>query len=403
MNRIIFLILIILSTSPSLGDHWVQIASGTSQTLHSVYFKNTQVGYIAGDGGTILKSTNGGLTWVKLNSGTTRKLLSVYFITETTGYVAGEKGTFLKTVNGGDTWTSLFSDTTVHFRQVVIPDYYFGYVTGSSSTLLRTEDGGNAWTNASPCNNCELNYISFPDVSVGYVSGFSPPPGLGGFLYKTSDAGLNWYIVNPDFHSDFPFFFSTTQLGCSLNEYRINRTEDGGQTWNTNYYAMQGYLTSIHFPNASVGYAVGSEETIHKTSDGGSTWGMQNWGFIWAYAFHAVYFPDPLLGFAVGEYGIIYRTTDGGGPVGTQEFSSPQIDTRVSYHPTEGTLTVETNGAPYRAIVSVLNIRGQELLRTEMIEKRISLDIRSFPAGVYLVSVLTGKGIETTKFLKNFR
>ena len=58
-------------------------------------------GYVVGDGGTIIKTLDGGVTWNLLQSGTTYELNSVSFPNSTTGYTAGDLGTILKTTNGG--------------------------------------------------------------------------------------------------------------------------------------------------------------------------------------------------------------------------------------------------------------------------------------------------------------
>ena len=50
---------------------WVSLNSGTTKTLRSVYFVNTDTGWVVGDSGTILKTTDGGLNWQSQNGGGT--------------------------------------------------------------------------------------------------------------------------------------------------------------------------------------------------------------------------------------------------------------------------------------------------------------------------------------------
>src|ERR1035438_9811671 len=76
---------------------WTPLMSGTTNSLNSVYFINTNTGYVAGDSGTILKTINGGISWSKLSSGTMKHLASVYFTSDNTGVVVGDSGTLLKT------------------------------------------------------------------------------------------------------------------------------------------------------------------------------------------------------------------------------------------------------------------------------------------------------------------
>jgi photosystem II stability/assembly factor-like uncharacterized protein len=64
------------------------------------------VGYVAGAGGRVLKTTDGGGHWKRLKTGTTKGLTAVCFVDRTHGWVAGSKGALLRTTNGGKTWTA---------------------------------------------------------------------------------------------------------------------------------------------------------------------------------------------------------------------------------------------------------------------------------------------------------
>ena len=57
-----FFFLIVLNAS-SQPYGWFSQASGTSEHLNGVYFVNNNTGYIIGNLGTILKTTNGGANW----------------------------------------------------------------------------------------------------------------------------------------------------------------------------------------------------------------------------------------------------------------------------------------------------------------------------------------------------
>jgi photosystem II stability/assembly factor-like uncharacterized protein len=70
-------------------------------TLLSVSFSDANTGTVVGDGGVILRTTDGGATWRLQPSGTSNSLLGVYFTDATTGTVVGETGTILRTRTGG--------------------------------------------------------------------------------------------------------------------------------------------------------------------------------------------------------------------------------------------------------------------------------------------------------------
>ena len=69
--------------------------------MTSVHFPSQDTGYVAGFGGKIFKTTNGGNNWVSKNSILTAKLSSIFFTDVNNGFSVGEGGIVLKTTNGG--------------------------------------------------------------------------------------------------------------------------------------------------------------------------------------------------------------------------------------------------------------------------------------------------------------
>ena len=68
----------------------------TNSNLSCVYFVNSNTGYIVGDAGIILKTSDAGTTWIIQPSGTNTMLHSVFFIDVNTGFVAGDYRTRVK-------------------------------------------------------------------------------------------------------------------------------------------------------------------------------------------------------------------------------------------------------------------------------------------------------------------
>jgi photosystem II stability/assembly factor-like uncharacterized protein len=106
-NFYIFLVALVMINSAAA--QWEQQNSETTEDLNSVYFTDSNTGYAVGTGGTILKTTNGGLNWTPQNSNTSLTLTSVYFPKTDTGYAVGAE-IILKTTDGGENWTSQTSD-----------------------------------------------------------------------------------------------------------------------------------------------------------------------------------------------------------------------------------------------------------------------------------------------------
>lgn len=197
----------------------------TIDTLMSVHFTSSSIGYATGPNGLILKTIDGGNNWSPLSSGITNDLWSIYFPDANTGYIAGLSGTILKTINGGTTWTPQTSGTSVDLYSIYFTDVNTGYAVGNNGTILKTINGGTNWIAQISGTTVNLRSIYFPDINIGYIAGFS------GKILKTSNAGINW----------------TVQVsGTSLDLY------------------------SIYFTDVNTGYAVGNSGKILKTINGGA-------------------------------------------------------------------------------------------------------------------------------------
>jgi hypothetical protein len=95
-----------------------------------------------GSSGTILHTTNGGITWIKQSSGTTNDLEGIFFIDANTGTIVGDRGTVLHTTNGSTTWTSQLCETNNNLLGVSFISANTGTVVGWYGTILHTANGG---------------------------------------------------------------------------------------------------------------------------------------------------------------------------------------------------------------------------------------------------------------------
>lgn len=262
---------IVFFNTKTVDAQWTKQDSGVGGTLSSVYFTDVNTGYVVGDYGTILKTSNGGASWIKQVSPIAGTLESVYFTDANTGYIVGRGALILKTSNGGATWQKLESGisglTFEYFNSVFFITGYIGYIVGTNGLILKTTDAGVSWKKQIGIAK-EFTSVYFTDVNTGYVVGH-------GTILKTTDGGINW----------------------------IQQT-----TGTTGYY-----LTSVFFTNSDIGYAVGGAGAIFKTINGGKEWVPQISGINNTYGSESVCFIDANSGYAVGESGRVIKTTNGGG------------------------------------------------------------------------------------------
>ena len=69
---------LVFFSSVSVFGQWFPVDSGTTNNLNGAYLLDSGTGFVVGDAGTILKTTDAGATWAPLTSGTARILYDVY-------------------------------------------------------------------------------------------------------------------------------------------------------------------------------------------------------------------------------------------------------------------------------------------------------------------------------------
>lgn len=80
--------------------------------------------------GTILASTNGGVTWAGQHSGTQQPLTAVSFVDASRGWAVGWGGTIVSTSDGGAHWRARTSGTVKNLRAVDFANASRGWTVG---------------------------------------------------------------------------------------------------------------------------------------------------------------------------------------------------------------------------------------------------------------------------------
>lgn len=128
------------------GTLWRDVISGTQQTLRDGDCPTGGDCYVVGDLGVVRKNLPGDLlTWRAVNSTTSAQLNGVWFTDPQHGCIVGNGGTALRTANGGTTWTPMPVGTTVNLNDVRFLSAMVGFIAGDFGTVLLTTDGGATW------------------------------------------------------------------------------------------------------------------------------------------------------------------------------------------------------------------------------------------------------------------
>lgn len=188
---------IIMKTTDG-GFNWIRQSSGTTLSLNSVFFTDINTGYAVGDSGLIIKTTDGGLNWFRQISGTVNKLKRIRFNSSEYGIIAGASGTILKSTNGGYLWLHQSGDTDFFLWDVAYSNTNVAAIVGThhedlnifpnNSIILWTTNGGFNWIeqlNGTVSGSKPLFCLRLINENVGFVAGW-------GALLKTTNGATTF-------------------------------------------------------------------------------------------------------------------------------------------------------------------------------------------------------------------
>ncbi len=373
-------------------------SSGTENMLKSVFFTSDQTGFITGDQGTILKTTDGGTNWVMLDAGISSSLNSVFFINADTGYIAGDNGVILMTSDGGNTWETQNSGTSGNLCSIHFASANTGYASGMNAIIYKTTDNGKNWTFSSAPTTGQLWTT---DTNTVYIVGSDIQ------LFRTNDGAKSWDLLlgNSSYGILNDVCFSGQANGIAVGgswaqgfSYSvIYHTKDGGSNWDTWLQILSGWLNGACYVDTSVAFAVGSDGIIFKSADAGVQWSKQVSGT--KNDLFSVHFPTAGTGYIVGDSGTILKTVNGG--VGLDEAASAENKLKLSPNPSGGMVTVQLPSIPINAVLKIMDIQGKEIMVENVFTQKHEIDISRLKNGLYIIKVETGGKIMVARLIKN--
>ena len=139
--------------------------------MYSVHFVNDTTGWATGDGGIILKTTDGGSNWIQQSQPSgVYSLFGVYFVDDSLGWAVSVGGKIITTTDGGSNW-SIQSTGHPILWSVHFVDSTTGWVVGDDGTILNTKDGGENWTSQLSGTDLDLGGVFFTDSKTGTAVG----------------------------------------------------------------------------------------------------------------------------------------------------------------------------------------------------------------------------------------
>jgi len=189
------------------GVTWTKQVSGTTVNLNSVTFFNQEIGIAVGAGGTILRTVNSGINWTKIkgDTGSTTNSYSPNNIlaedhnssrsnlSQGTAVVVGNAGTILRSTDFGLTWSSVSSGTGLSLRGLAFKGSSLTAV-GDNGIVLVSSDLGKSWLKETSRTTAQLRTV---DIAVKEEGVNRYAGGSGGALLKAAPSQLNIIIPSP--------------------------------------------------------------------------------------------------------------------------------------------------------------------------------------------------------------
>ena len=407
------------TTTDAPPNQWVQYNTGVPYSLFGVDFASydANLGVAVGQGGTVIRTTNGGVNWIPVYSSINIWLNDVKFDPNAAGTVwaAGMGGVILKSIDGGINWSVARAyDTPDHtIRGIGIPDNYHNYVAfiGYAGTFFETTNAGNSFVQRTDIPFTMHSIAFSPDFS---VNGKGIISGTDGKAWNTTNFGTNWVARNTnryDYLNDVVYLDAVTAVICGNNGTILKSNNSG-----TNWTVITQTLTTQHFRSVDAFAAkvtiCGDNGTILTSNDGGITFVNQLSGET--RHLYGVSLKSSLEGTTVGEIGgsvsgMMYFTMRNGFTAVTGQGTElpDKFELKQNYpNPFNPSTTIMFDVLKQSKVsLRIYNVLGKEvavLVDREMSAAsgyKVKFDASALPSGVYFYRLQAGDFVDTKRML----
>lgn len=396
---------------------WKKMLSPVNSTFRCLTFVDSLTGWVAGENGSIIRTTDGGNNWEVQNSTVQSFITDIFFINNTIGWATTITDTFpfitiiLKTTTGGNNWIDEdYQDSNAFMRTIFFFDSLNGFIGGSY--IAHTSDGGTSWTRA----NIDSNMISgfpiyefnFYNRQFGYACGGRID--IAGVIWRTTDYGLNWTAqgISPDEIFDVSIFDSLNAITLSGDPEGFFgvaklKTTNAGVTWNYEELLFSGLSFTIDFRTYNEGWSASGYKFLF-TSDRG-----ENWSEVETPDSSIIYdlqFVNARNGYAVGQDGVILKLDPALVNVEDEVTSLTQFILHQNYpNPFNPSTNLQyAIGSGQIVTLKVYDVLGNEIATLVNEEKQagsynVEFDGSGLPSGIYFYQIKTNKTIQTKKMV----
>jgi len=287
-TSITIFILMLFHTIISAQHEWEIIFTNITEDLHDVEFINDSVGFVYSYGtGNIYKTTDEGNNWKIIKQTDSIYLEQIQFVNSEIGWICGELGTILKTYDGGQTWADIsieLNDKNLLLYGMCFLNDSIGYLSGAvlsentlDPTVYLTIDGGSSWSEV---------YNDLPKMILNLVKKDNELFATGtGFIIRIDLQTKKWEYVLKDTTRaigqirDIQFANDKYGMAVSFNG-NILITNNGGDSF-TSKAITTNRLRSLAYLGGNNWVAVGDNNksdgaVLYFSNDDGENWEKNN-------------------------------------------------------------------------------------------------------------------------------
>jgi photosystem II stability/assembly factor-like uncharacterized protein len=383
------------------GASWTEVWSPpmglTRQPLTQAAFSDADHGWVLGSH-ELFRTTDGGASWTRQNPDTHREMYAIQALDPNTAFIIGQNSLVLKTTDGGAHWVAKDPATGGHLYGLSFLDANNGWVVGSEEFIIRTRDGGDSWSIQSKDGIRTLFDVLAVDstnVFIGGIDRSANNPHAIGLVLKTEDAGISWVPIEKRYGLDnrnpvngigmlrSDALFSTTTSCqhpppgvCFASEISaVWKSDKGGSPWQPVRKSDQDVYVDTKCILSSACFALTRDGNLDFTTDG-SNWDRVDLGI----PLNGMHFPSASVGYAVGDSGAIVKVTSEI-PIGARPARS--VLARFTCAIRDGVLGIDLSSA---AAIRVCIIGVDGSLLGDLAEVRM-------PAGPHHIALPPTKGL----------
>ncbi len=399
---------------PSCSYGWSDQLSVIATSLLTTSTVSDLIGWSAGTGPAVRRTTDGGSTWSNATgTGITGDIYNIYAWSANDAIcTTSPAATFIyKTSNGGSTWTQVYTlaGGFIDGLQMIsaTEGYGMGDPVGGTWTIVKTTDGGNTW-----------NRMATEPVQVGAEAGWNNAFYIEGnniwfntnvsTVYRSTDLGLTWSSspIAPVTSTTYgSVHFNSSTFGLASGSAGIVRSTDGGVSYTTagtipgtgNITALEGYANYFWYVRGT---------GVFISADGGLT-------FTSAFTATSGTFNDMDFavngcpsGWAVTSSGAIYKMSILTGISGTSEIIPDNYSLKQNYpNPFNPTTNINFS-IPKSGLVTlkIYDMTGKEVATLVNEVKSagsylVGFNASNLPSGAYFYRVSSGNFVDTKKMM----